>query len=1461
MTKILKSFAQLKKLIPSGVSAAVCLSLVFAAGCSNQSGLLPQQTPVTVTIAAPSSTTIAAGSTVTLNASVSTGSLVWEAYAFPGNPCTGVACGTLSAASGTSVQYTAPATTAGGSTEVVEIRATSSVNQTVFATIDLSVTPVSVTITSPSTSSVSIAAGGTLALTAAATTVNSSGATVSDPKGVTWSLAGSGCSGSGCGTLTGATTTSITYNAPTTASTTALSVAVTATSVTDPGESAQVAITIPPAVVITITPSGSTSIGDGASLGLSASTTNDPTNSGVTWSLTCTIGGTATTGANCGSLGNITPTSVVYVAPQVPAGAVVASVTATSNYTSSISNAELVYAPAAPVITITPPSSTTVDDNTSLTLNATVANDVNNDGVTWTLACTISGSAGSGTACGTISGATNSATGTPTASSVTYNAPPATPNAIAVTLTATSNDNTLVTAIQNLTVPVAPVITINTPAPNTSVSGGATQLVSATVTNDSNGKGVTWTLSCDTGSGAGTTGAACGTVTAPTNTATTSTVTASTFTYKAPTAPANPVNVTITATSNLLTTSTATLPLVVSGSNPVTVSVSPNTATVADGTTQALTATVTNDSANAGITWSLSCVTNGVATTGSTCGSLSVTSNPAAPFGTVYTAPSYPEYNLAVTVTAASNTADTVTSSAALSVAAAPALTVTVTPQPITPNTVYYAQSGVGLALTAVVNNDQATPGVTWSVAPASGSVCPPSGCGTFSAPVTTASTTVAGQTTTTDTYTPPAGLVSPLSVVLTATSNSETDVTSTLNVTAEAAISFSPTVLGYAYAGQSTPFTQTVTVTGGTPPYTSITASNLPSWVAVTPNLTAGTLTLTGTPPATGTFTSITGGSYATPTSLGTGTSLVALSATDSTPNQPLTGTASSPATVYNPNEGAGTVSPSNAMMTGSYAFYGTGFQDQTGSNQTAAGTAGYPHRLSIIGSLTADGGGNITGEIDLNRTSGLVSYKVTGSYNVQPNQLATITLLLPTTPITPVTLVAALGGLNGSNIATTGQFIEYDSNGTSGNRITGEMALQAPSVLSQSSSPVSGSYAFGMQGGTPGSLLTSTCEAAATCGPADGAGQLVLTSGAVTGTEDLAYGSVSDPQVSLTGSLSSSGATDASGRMTATIQAGDSTLPQWPKDYAIYAVNASTFYFMSIDPFASTTMLSGKAEQQNLSDIASTPMSGPFVLFGSVFGYEAIVSPATDSGGIGVVLGLTATSSSATAGTIGATISTNAGAFNGYKDTTTATAETNVTALTGINYSVTPASGRVVLSGGSFTPAAASNYFGSPVVYLVDTNQGFAVTTPVTTGTFPTGTLTLLPQTGTSTGLSAGNYTVSIYKSDTPTGTNQVGIFVVPSAVATGASTAITITGQGFASYNAENAENNAASSDLFDLDIAGTSSLKVATGGAVSLNIQPGGFEACNSGKGFMISPTSFACIPNGAGQAQQVFYGVQ
>lgn len=121
-------------------------------------------------------------------------------------------------------------------------------------------------------------------------------------------------------------------------------------------------------------------------------------------------------------------------------------------------------------------------------------------------------------------------------------------------------------------------------------TGYGTQAFTASVANDFQNQGVTWSLS-----GAGCSGSTCGTLV----NATTSSVT-----YNAPANLPNPASVTLTATAIADTTKTATAAITVTQGS-LNVAISPKRAAVTMSASQAVqfTATVTNDPQNLGVTW------------------------------------------------------------------------------------------------------------------------------------------------------------------------------------------------------------------------------------------------------------------------------------------------------------------------------------------------------------------------------------------------------------------------------------------------------------------------------------------------------------------------------------------------------------------------------------------------------------------------------------------------------------------------------------------------------------------------------------------------------------------------------------------------------------------------------------------------------------------------------------------
>jgi hypothetical protein len=130
-------------------------------------------------------------------------------------------------------------------------------------------------------------------------------------------------------------------------------------------------------------------------------------------------------------------------------------------------------------------------------------------------------------------------------------------------------------------------ITVTLSASLTSLSPGQSSTITATVANDSSNKGVSWSVS-------------------PSGFGTLSSQTATSVIYTAPTSVPTTTTVTITATSVASPTVTATVQIAVQTSS-ITISLSPAAPqTVNQGGTVSVTAKLTNDTSNKGVTWSIS---------------------------------------------------------------------------------------------------------------------------------------------------------------------------------------------------------------------------------------------------------------------------------------------------------------------------------------------------------------------------------------------------------------------------------------------------------------------------------------------------------------------------------------------------------------------------------------------------------------------------------------------------------------------------------------------------------------------------------------------------------------------------------------------------------------------------------------------------------------------------------------
>ena len=248
--------------------------------------------------------------------------------------------------------------------------------------------------------------------------------------GVSWTLTANGaaCS-SACGALSGATTTSVTYTPP--ASIPPVQPTLTATSVHDSSKSDSDSFSIATAPIsVRIGNKVTTVYAPGNAILLSANVENDPSGSGVTWTLTAN-GSTCTPGCGTISAGKFsttyTPPSTVPASPNTTLTAV-----SSADGTKSDANTFTISAPPPISVGISQISSAIAGSSGSgITFDASVQNDSSGSGVTWTLTCPPS------TPCGSLSGNTTT--------TVTYMPPPtapASPNNWAMITAASLADNT-----------------------------------------------------------------------------------------------------------------------------------------------------------------------------------------------------------------------------------------------------------------------------------------------------------------------------------------------------------------------------------------------------------------------------------------------------------------------------------------------------------------------------------------------------------------------------------------------------------------------------------------------------------------------------------------------------------------------------------------------------------------------------------------------------------------------------------------------------------------------------------------------------------------------------------------------------------------------------------------------------------------------------------------------------------
>jgi hypothetical protein len=377
--------------VPSSPKVTITATSVAAPSKSSNATatIVAAVSPLTVT---PSSPQVKPGATLQFSASgPGIGVVIWSAS---GSGCSGITCGSITAAG----LYTAPAT-APNPARVV-ITAISLANPAVSGS-------TTVTIMAPGQISISVSPSS-IQLNVGAQQLFKAAVTGTTNTAVTWTVGGFGCAGAACGLITSGGL----YTAPSTPPNPSF-VSVTATSVADSTKSSSAMVTISQKIVVTISPS-SVQIAEGGSKQFSAKVTGTAI-TGVTWS----VSGTGCSGSACG----IISSTGLYMAPSTVPKPAQVTVTATATE-DGVTSASATVTIIVPVVVAISPMNAIVTVGQQQQFRTSVSGSTNT-AVTWS----ISGSGCSGTTCGSIT------------SGGLYTAPAAVPSQATVIVKATSQAN------------------------------------------------------------------------------------------------------------------------------------------------------------------------------------------------------------------------------------------------------------------------------------------------------------------------------------------------------------------------------------------------------------------------------------------------------------------------------------------------------------------------------------------------------------------------------------------------------------------------------------------------------------------------------------------------------------------------------------------------------------------------------------------------------------------------------------------------------------------------------------------------------------------------------------------------------------------------------------------------------------------------------------------------------------
>ena len=448
-----------------------CPALLLVAsflGCGGLVASGPSQLPpssITVSVA-PSTASVLLGDTQTFTVTVANTAntaVTWSVNGIPGGNAT---VGTIDAGG----VYTAPQILI--APPGISLTATSVADSSKSAAGTITITSLfSLAVAGPS----SVGAANTATYAATLTPAANS----NPSRVISWSVAGTGCSGAACGTIS----SSGMYTAPSVVPSPA-TVQIVATPQADPSKATSVSISIIPVIGVSISPTA-VAVPLGATQAFQAAVTG-ALNATVTWDVNGAVGGNAAVGLILNS-----PTAsdtATYTAPQtLPAGGSV-TVHARSNTNPSVSASATITFTTAINVTLTPASATL-----AVSQRQTFAAQVNNtpnQNVTWLVNGISGGNSMTGQICATGANPCQPVS-TSNGGSVDYLAPAALPSPNPVTIMATSQAGGSESALASVTILAHVVVSVQ---PGTATVGITGKLqFAASVTGAENSQ-VIWSI-------------------------------------------------------------------------------------------------------------------------------------------------------------------------------------------------------------------------------------------------------------------------------------------------------------------------------------------------------------------------------------------------------------------------------------------------------------------------------------------------------------------------------------------------------------------------------------------------------------------------------------------------------------------------------------------------------------------------------------------------------------------------------------------------------------------------------------------------------------------------------------------------------------------------------------------------------------------------------------------------------